>query len=109
MPVSHYFDYSSFILHFKIGNFQLCTCQDCFNFLWSPAIPDKFMTDFFISIEKATGILQIRLEVVMKVELKTEGVRESLFKMYLDFQIPSKFCGLANLPLVSWQKTQDYF
>ena len=109
MPLPYYFDYSSFILCFKIGNFQLCTCQDCFNYLWSPEVPYEFMTDFFISVEKAIGILQILLEVVMKVELKTEGVHESLFKKYLDFQIPSKFCGLANLPLVSWQKTQGLF
>ena len=33
-------------LCFKIGNFQLCTCQDCFNYLWSPAVPYEFMTDF---------------------------------------------------------------
>ena len=45
----------------------------------------------------------------MKVELKTESVHESLFGKYLDFQIPSKFCGLVNLPLVSWQKSQGLF
>lgn len=61
---------------------------------------------FFISVEKVIGILQIVLEVVMKVGLKTEGLHESLFKKHLDFQIPSSFCKLGDLSPVSWQKSQ---
>lgn len=56
----------------------------------------------FIYIEKAIGILQILLGVVMKVWLKTEGFHEILFKKHLDFQIPFLFCELGDLTLMTW-------